>query len=93
MINHVSVRELSALLKEHFQSTDEGWHAIYKKYGWRVLARDNYKWKRKIMKRFGPNKAMQDRIMWRKQLTDNNYFLSKLPEYRLREVLIPFRRK
>lgn len=44
------------LLNAHFNN--EGWHAVYKKYG-SVLAKENYRWKRKVMKRFGPCRKCQ----------------------------------
>jgi hypothetical protein len=82
-------------LKEHFNPSSEGWHAIYKHYGGAVLARENYRWKRKIMARFGPNRAMESRISWHRQMNapsmfDNPIFKGLKP-WKGGSIEVPFR--
>lgn len=56
----LSTNTVADILRAYW--SNEGRHRLYKKYGYKVLQRDNYRWKRKIMKRFGPNRAMALRI-------------------------------
>lgn len=59
----MDLKTMSALFRYHYFE-DEGWHRLYKKYG-SLLSRENYRWKRKVMKRFGPNRAMNMRALIR----------------------------
>jgi hypothetical protein len=51
----ISLPRFSSLLSTYLGTDDEGWHRVYKKFG-SALANENYRWKRKVMKRFGHNR-------------------------------------
>lgn len=82
------MKSIDNIFAAYFNS--EGWHAIYKKYGAATLARENYRWKRIMMKRFGPNRKMSMRIEMQRPRED--FLLGRIKKYEWKggTIEVPF---